>query len=606
MVGLVVVSHSPALARAAVDLALEMVPGEPPPIAIAAGLTGGEIGTDAAAVQAAIEQVDDGVGVVVLMDLGSAVLSSEMALELLDPELRQRVHLTAAPIVEGLIAAVVQAAAGESPGTIMREATAGLGGKEAHLGITPTPAEDPTAAAAGEERAVFTVTIEHGLHARPAARVAATASRFNATVQLRNTTTGTGYVPAASLSRVAALAARQGHQLEVAASGPQAREAVAVIVALAGSDFGDKPTSVAPAAVAAHGPMAASPGIGIGPKWTIGGGDIAVPETTTVTDAAEEWRALQAALAATRDDIAGTRDRMLRNRDEQNAAIFDAHLMLLADAEILDDVRHRIEDGAAGGAAWHATLSRVEADWAESDNTYLNARATDVRGVRNQVLSRLLGKERHITSQPGILVAADLTPNDIALLDTGVVTGIVTAAGSPTSHTAILARALGIPAVVAAGDDVLALPDGTDLVIDGSDGTLLVMPPAETARIYRARAEEAAGAEAAARSRANSRHSPVTGSSSKSLPTSGRSGTRRSPLPQAPTRLGCCAPNSCSWAAPSHPRRKSRKPITGISPSGWRDANSPSVPSTSAATNPSTICRCLPKPTRSSGYVASG
>lgn len=238
MVGLVVVSHSPALARAALDLAFEMVHGEPPLVAIAAGGPEATFGTDAVAVQAAIEQVDDGAGVVVLMDLGSAVLSSEMALELLDPGLRDRVYLTPAPLVEGLVAAVVTAAAGESPQAVIREAMAGLHGKEAQLG---TAYEGPAEGVAGNaERATFTVTLPHGLHARPIARLVAEVKRFDAAVQIRNATTDSRYAPAASPSGVAAIGARRGHDIEIVASGRQRRAVLDAILALAAQGFGQQ------------------------------------------------------------------------------------------------------------------------------------------------------------------------------------------------------------------------------------------------------------------------------------------------------------------------------------------------------------------------------
>lgn len=501
MVGLVVVSHSPALAQAALDLAMEMVPGEPPPVAIAAGGPEGTFGTDAVAVQAAIEQVDDGQGVVVLMDLGSAVLSSEMALELLDPKLRDRVQLTSAPLVEGLVAAVVAAAAGEPSPAVAREANAGLYGKQAHLG---TAAEGPVETVMGDaERAVFTVTLPHGLHARPAARLVAEVKRFDATVQIRNATTGSAYSPAASLSRVAAIGARQGHEMEMVASGRQSRAALDAILALAAQGFGEQATAEPPVSPArADAPLPASPGIGIGPKWTIGGGDVDVPEAVASPEPEQEWRSLLAAVAAARHAIAAARVHLLHAGDEQSAAIFDAHLLLLDDEEISQEVRAGIEGGASAISAWKTALHRVEAEWAQLDDPYMKARAADVRAVSNQVLRQLLGAGPEIASRQGILVAADLTPNDIAHLDTGLVAGIATAHGSPTSHAAILARALGIPAVVGAGTSVLDVPDGTELIVDGSDGSVLIDPSADTVAAYRARADELIARETAARDRA--------------------------------------------------------------------------------------------------------
>ena len=133
-VGLVVVSHSRPLADAAVALARQMLPGRDLAIEIAAGTEDGGLGTDAVAVSAAITAADSGAGVVVLMDLGSAVLSAETALELLDDEVRDRVLLSPAPLVEGLVGAVVVAAGGADRDRVAAEALLGLAPKQAHLG----------------------------------------------------------------------------------------------------------------------------------------------------------------------------------------------------------------------------------------------------------------------------------------------------------------------------------------------------------------------------------------------------------------------------------------------------------------------------------------
>jgi len=133
-VGLVVVSHSLPLAEAAVALAREMLPGRELTIEIAAGTDDGGLGTDAVAISTAITAADSGDGVVVLMDLGSAVLSAETALEFLDDDVRARVVLSPAPLVEGLIGAVVVAAGGAPRDRVAAEALLGLAPKQAHLG----------------------------------------------------------------------------------------------------------------------------------------------------------------------------------------------------------------------------------------------------------------------------------------------------------------------------------------------------------------------------------------------------------------------------------------------------------------------------------------
>src|SRR5689334_19180579 len=142
-VGIVVVSHSRALAQAAVNLAAEMLHGQQVRIAIAAGLDETTFGTDAVQIKAAIERVDSPAGVVVLMDLGSAVLSAELALDLLGNGTADRVVLCPAPLVEGLVVATVAAAGGAGRDEVAAEATAALLGKTAHL--SPAPASAVTA-----------------------------------------------------------------------------------------------------------------------------------------------------------------------------------------------------------------------------------------------------------------------------------------------------------------------------------------------------------------------------------------------------------------------------------------------------------------------------
>jgi phosphocarrier protein FPr len=140
-VGLVVVSHSRALADAAVELARQMLPGRDLAIEIAAGTADQGLGTDATAVAAAMTAADSGDGVVVLMDLGSAVLSAELALEFLDEEARDRVVLSPAPLVEGLVGATVMAAGAAGRDQVAAEALRGLLPKQAQLSV---PAPGPT------------------------------------------------------------------------------------------------------------------------------------------------------------------------------------------------------------------------------------------------------------------------------------------------------------------------------------------------------------------------------------------------------------------------------------------------------------------------------
>ncbi len=497
-VGLVVVSHSRTLARSAVALAAEMLHGRPLRIEVAAGLDETTFGTDAVAIMQAIERADGPAGVVVLMDLGSAVLSTELALDLLqDPSIRDRVTLSPAPLVEGLIVAAVAAAGGASRAEVAAEARDALMGKSGHLSppqhSTTSDMEDVDTE---EIVGVFSVENPHGLHARPASRLVSEVRALDALVQLRNLTTGGPPVPAGSLSRVATLAALRGHEVEVRASGPQAQEAVEHLLTLAARRFDETVEEAvepqAPSGAASlSGPLPASPGIAIGPVRRL----TAVPvdlDQQPVGDQAAEWRRIVESVAAVRRDIEHVRVVTAREVGAEQASIFDAHLSLLTDAEMLADVKTRTSTGIGAVSAWAGCLAEVEREWASLPDPYLRERAADVNAVGDQVLRALTGEPARRMTAQGVLVASDLTPAETANLDLALVTGVVLAHGSPSSHAAILARARDIPVVVTAGPEVLDLAEGTTILLDGSTGELHIDPSSELLKEYQKRAEDAA------------------------------------------------------------------------------------------------------------------
>jgi phosphocarrier protein FPr len=309
----------------------------------------------------------------------------------------------------------------------------------------------------------------------------------DARVQLTNLTTGNGPVPASSLSRVATLGARQGHQVEVSITGSQAAETLEQILALAARNF-DEPEAPEPArsALEATGPVIASPGIAIGPACRVEARRPTLPDHEP-GDPTGNWRRLREAIAETRRDLSRTRARVSRETGEADAAIFDAHLMLLDDTELLGDARGRIDAGVGAARAWHDAVTGVEEQFGNLDDSYLRGRAADVRAVGDQVLRRLLGLDGALPAMAGILVAADLAPADAADLDTSLVRGVVLAHGSPTSHAAILATAKGITMLVAAGSEALAIADGTRLVVNADRGELIVDPTEEVLGDYERR-----------------------------------------------------------------------------------------------------------------------
>jgi phosphocarrier protein FPr len=294
-------------------------------------------------------------------------------------------------------------------------------------------------------------------------------------------------VPASSLSRVATLAAQHGHQIEASITGSQAAEALEQILALAARQFDeDQAADAVPVPPVTAGPIAASPGIAIGPACRIDGRPLVLPEDEPGDDATR-WRRLREAIAATRRDIARTRAQVAREAGEADAAIFDAHLLLLDDPTLLAHAQQLIKQDTGPAHAWDDAVRRIEAELSALPDSYLRGRAADVRAVGDQVLRYLLGVTEGTSAAEGILVAADLTPTEAAELDAGLVRGVVLAFGSPTSHAAILARARGIPLLVAAGAAAQRIRDGQLLVLDADGGNLLVDPDPDVRADYEQR-----------------------------------------------------------------------------------------------------------------------
>ena len=493
MVNLVIVSHSPALAAGVAELARAMTQASPLVIATAAG-TGDDqhpLGTNAEQIYHAIEAAYSDDGVLVLMDLGSAVLGAEMALDFLSPEKRDRVKLVAAPLVEGAVAAAVQASLGVSIDLVAGEALGALTMKEAQLSHLPPVSPEalrPTPELVGVRSLDLTVTNRLGLHARPAAQFVQTAARFKSEVLLARSTDEAHRVNAKSINAVASLGVRQSETIRIFAAGADADEALQALAALVAARFGengDEATQVveirpAPVITAEGtlGGVPASPGYAIGPAVVLNFADPIVEQRASA-DPAGEWARLEQALEIVRDTTRQLRDQVARAANTYDAAIFDAHLMFLNDPELLARARAAIFGEHVNAEwAWRNTITASAKLFEAIDDEYLRARAADVRDIGRQVLVQLTGQFTSIEMpHAGILLAIDLAPSDTARLDRSKVLSICTERGGPTSHSAILARTLGIPAVVGLGPRIMTVADGTPLVVDGHSGQVWIAPP---------------------------------------------------------------------------------------------------------------------------------
>lgn len=527
MAGLVIVSHSHRLAEGVKELASQVSRGLVP-VATAGGLDEQTLGTDPARIARAIEAVASPGGVLVLMDLGSAVLSAEMALEMVAPEVRERVVLSQAPLAEGAVAAAALLAAGAGLEEAAAEARGALASKQAHLGeASPRGEGAPGVGQAGESRqgglpgsgpgsrASATVRVLNplGLHARPAARLVEEASRFSSRIVLHHASRGGQPANARSINALVLMDARGGDEIRIEAEGNDAAQAAETLRQLVASGFGETsgPLWHRQAAQGAAGlqpaqpgqPLApgvtlagigASPGFALGPVRRIRRRRPRLARRRVGTPEAE-MQLFDAAVADTMRELEQLRSAVAAIAGSGQAAIFVAHQAILSDPEVRESISRDVRDGGLTAAsAWHETLTRLADRYLAASNPILRERAADVQDVRDRVLSILESSdEQHAgdgddgaetagelaAGLPTVLVADDLAPSQVARLERGHVLAICTAGGGPTSHAAVLARAFGIPAVVALGPAILSVAPGTTLAVDGEAGLVVVAPAAE-------------------------------------------------------------------------------------------------------------------------------
>lgn len=511
MIGIVVVSHSRALAEAAVALAAEMVEESArPSITVAAGLDESTFGTDAAAVAEAISAADSPDGVLLLLDLGSAVLSAEMALELVEPELAGRVRVSSAPLVEGLVAAAVLASTGASVAEVDAEARRGLAGKQQHLD-DPDDASMPPADGSGQPTDEGGQSVEvdvsnlHGLHARPAARLVALVRSYDARVSLTNRRSGRGPVDAASVSMVATLNVRKGDRLRVEAAGDDAAAVLAAVEALAGRRFDDADDAddaePAPATTAASGQRSSGSGLDI----AIGPAIVAELDVDTgeyeAGDLDQERAASAAAVEAARAQLSTMRDSS-QSSDDASAGIFGAQLELLDDPVIRKEVATSLEAGCPATEAWAGTLGRLEREFAQLDDAYQRERAQDVRSVRRRVEAALTGRDADPAlaeeTAEGILVVPELDAATAAALDPQRVLGVVTVGGGATGHGVIVAKSRGVPVITDVSESAAAVAPGELVGFDARDSRFVVEPDAAEEAGFRAEIERRAAKRAKA------------------------------------------------------------------------------------------------------------
>ncbi|WP_186270645.1 phosphoenolpyruvate--protein phosphotransferase [Burkholderia gladioli] len=343
------------------------------------------------------------------------------------------------------------------------------------------------------ERVELVLDYPHGLHARPASAWVASAKRFQAALRVRH---GDSVADPKNLVSLLQLGATANAELVLSAQGVDAADALAAlkrtIEALSAEEHARADAAklrrqqAQPALWTPRDPATVIEGVGAGPGFVAGPVRLMRSRTLQIEDRADDpldaATRLEAALASTARELEALARETGARLGEAEGAIFAAQRELLDDAALLDETARRVVDGHGLAWSWHRATEQQAAKLAALPDPLLAARAADLRDVARRVLGHLGDADVEGSADvsgdgagqgaPAILIAEDLTPSDTAQLDPAVTLGFCTVAGGPTSHTAILARTMGVPAAVACGAALLALRDGEHVVLDGNAGRL--------------------------------------------------------------------------------------------------------------------------------------
>jgi len=335
-----------------------------------------------------------------------------------------------------------------------------------------------------------------GLHARPATVFVNTAKQFESDIRVQH---GEKKVNAKSAISILTLGVECGSEIQISVEGSDEDAAVEALKTAVETGLGEEikrqpepapEPEVQPEAEPQVAPkvvekgvtrgVAGAPGIAIGPLFQFRQSEIVIREEAS--DPAQERESLLSAIETAQAELEELHQDMVGRVGAGEAEIFEAHLALLDDPELVKAALERIDEGWAAPKAWDEVIDSQAEELAGLKSELLAARAADVRDVGRRVLRILTGAGEEgprLPDHPVILVAQDLSPSDTVALDLERVLGFCTATGGPNSHTAILARALSLPAVVGAGPEVLDLASGAQAILNGASGLLNVEPDAD-------------------------------------------------------------------------------------------------------------------------------
>lgn len=505
MIGIVIVSHSRKLAEGLRELAQQMVEGKAA-IALAAGTDDPDspLGSNAQQIFQAIESVYSEDGVVVFMDLGSAILSAETALDFFPRHQKENIHLCEAALVEGVLSAAVHTTGGGDIESVIKEAREALYAKASQLGIDIAEkgeSRDVHPSTESTQEIVLPVRNKLGLHARPAAQFVSMAGKFQSEIFVKNLSKNTDFVNAKSINQIITLGVRHGHQIMIAAAGPDASDSILSLKKLIGANFYEEEQEFisyplkqddgiiqkAEQAGNVLTGIPVSPGIAIGRSYVY---RPVIPEVKEymITDPDAEITRFHKALDEVNKDIDALRNESEKTMDAYDVTIFDSHILYLNDPALVDRTRYIIREQQINAeAAWQTAIEEMMHSYKSIGDQIVRDREINLIDIGLQVIGKLTGRPRTlpIPDIASILLVRELNPSETAQLNPEKILALCSETGNKTSHSAIVARSFGIPAVFGVGESLAEIDNDTTLIVDGNEGILIIEPDDETLETYR-------------------------------------------------------------------------------------------------------------------------
>ena len=239
--------------------------------------------------------------------------------------------------------------------------------------------------------------------------------------------------------------------------------------------------------------IAASDGIGIAPAYLLVDPDLSY-DKVKVDDTAAEYARVEKAFQDSIEELTQIKENAKDRLGEEELGVFDAHIAILSDPEMLGQIKDDIENNHTGAEEAVDKVTTAFADMlaAMTDNAYMQERAADVKDVAKRAMSHLLGKQLPNIAginSPVVIVAHEITPSDTSQMDAKFVKGIVTDLGGRTSHAAIMSRTLRIPAIVGSNEITTSVEHGQMMIVDGLNGDAIIDPSDDQVKEYEAKAE---------------------------------------------------------------------------------------------------------------------